>query len=553
MLNLHDGRSGERGQTLVFFAIFLIVLLGATAVAVDYGSWLKSRRDYQNVVDAAVLQGSAHLVRPITADKQIDAREAAWRSIETQLGLTLDEAALAAAGNTSQGTPVQEDGWRMWVSTPPLAASGPDGYTGDYVNSDRVMFAWIERDNSAYFQQVFGLGDVRVSAWATSGTFPNRFAIITLRKNGDPTMGNPQDIDIAGGTVVTVIDGDVGGNWGMAISGVNSRLQFDATTGDAYGAYLTENVSGTSAGNNWTPGQVTTVGGTPIPVGFHREVADPNYPAPCGGLMTFSADPLASACLEDRAANPLYTASYRSSTTRAGDTCPYDPATNVDHLPAGRYDTIRIDNGECVVLDPIFDPKTGRQNGIFFVDKLDMDNNSLLIADGVTLVFRRTGAANDGLVMRAGAAISLNNGDLADNPLAAACSPDCKYGAWSAKSNGGGTYMWTAGLAPTYQAPPSDPFERGMAAYVCKSAADCDSGGSPSTNIFNVTSGSGIDWLGLVYAPFDNVVLSGQPGHQNVGQLVSWTLQFTGGVEIQETFDGPDSGTPVLLEPRLGQ
>ena len=83
------------GQTLVVFALFLVVLLGATGIAVDYGSWLKVRRDYQNVADAAVLAGSVHLVRPITPAKRIDARKAAWKSIEDQLGLTLDEDTLS--------------------------------------------------------------------------------------------------------------------------------------------------------------------------------------------------------------------------------------------------------------------------------------------------------------------------------------------------------------------------------------------------------------------------------------------------------------------------
>ena len=68
-----------------------------------------------------------------------------------------------------------------------------------------------------------------------------------------------------------------------------------------------------------------------------------------------------------------------------------------------------------------------------------------------------------------------------------------------------------------------------------------------------MNSGSGIDYRGLIYAPFDNVKVAGQPTHNDIGQLVSWTAQFTGGSTINQTYDGPDSATPVLLEPRLGQ
>src|SRR6185369_5082731 len=109
-------RDTRSGQTIVIFAVFLVVLLGSAAIAVDYGSWLKVRRDYQNVVDASSLAGSVLLVRPITATKQHDAREAAWKSIEDQLGLTLDEDTLANT-NTPVGTPITNSGWRLWVST----------------------------------------------------------------------------------------------------------------------------------------------------------------------------------------------------------------------------------------------------------------------------------------------------------------------------------------------------------------------------------------------------------------------------------------------------
>ena len=108
------------GQVLVIFALFLVVLIGATAIAIDYGSWLKVRRDYQNIADAAVLAGSVYLTRPVDGTKQAQARLAAWKSIEDQLGLTLDEAGLSVS-NTAVGTPVTSGGFRLWVSTPPSA------------------------------------------------------------------------------------------------------------------------------------------------------------------------------------------------------------------------------------------------------------------------------------------------------------------------------------------------------------------------------------------------------------------------------------------------
>ena len=544
---LNRRRRDDRGQTVVIFAIFLVVLLGSAAIAVDYGSWLKSRRDYQNVVDAASLAGSVQLVRPVTPAKQVTARQAAWKSIEDQLGLSINEAALAAT-STPAGLPGEVVGpWHIWVSTPPLG--GSTSYPGNYAGSNRVVYVWIERSNEAFFSRVFGLGDRTVSAWATSGTFPNRFAVITLRKNGQPTNGNPTDLDVSGGTVLTVSDGDIGGNWGLSVNGVGSAIVMSSTTGDTYGVYLTENVP--TGGNGWTPGQVRTTSGTPVTVQFHPEVVDPMYPAPC---LTYGVG--GATCLENRAVGSF---PPNASTSRVGDTCPYNSLTNVDRLPAGRYDDISVPNGRCLVLDPTFNPVTGKENGIFYITgTLDINNDGLVIGDGVTLVFDRGAALN----MNAGASISLNSGNTTNNPLAAACGgiagggqTPCRFAAWTARAGSGGNYSWSIGLAPTYASPPTDPFERGIVAYVCKTAGagNCATGGAPSTNIFQMNSASGIDYRGLIYAPFDNVKVAGQPTHNDIGQLVAWTAQFTGGSAITQTFDGPDSGVPVLLEPRLGQ
>ncbi len=546
------GRMSKSGQTLVIFALFLVVLLGATAVAVDYGSLLKVRRDYQNIADAAVLSGSVFLTRPVTLTKQADAREAAWKSIEDQLGLTLDETALAAA-DTPVGSPVTDGntectncgGYRLWVSTPPLGAAA--AYTGNYSGNNRVLFAWVEKGNSAYFSRVFGFGEQTVSGWATAGTFPNRFAVITLRKNGQDTNGNPTDLDVNGGTVLSVFDGDLGGNWGMAVNGVTSQIRMNSNTGDTYGVYLTENVP--TGGNGWTPTQVVDESGTPITVQYHAEVADPAYPAPC---LTYGVD--GTTCLENRAVAGF---PPNATTTRVGDTCPYNTATNVDRLPAGRYDNISVPNNRCLILDPTFNPVDGKQNGIFYITgTLDIDNSGLVFGDGVTLVFARGADLN----MNAGASLSLNSGNVTNNPLAASCGgvvgggiTNCRFAGWAARAGAvAGTNSWSVGLAPTFSVPP-DAYERAIAAYVCKTAADCDTGGAPSTNIIQINSASGIDYRGLIYAPFDNVKIAGQPTHDDIGQLVSWTAQFTGGSPINQTFDGPDSATPVLLEPRLGQ
>lgn len=525
----------DRGQTLVLFALFLVVLIGSSAVAVDYGTWLKVRRDYQNVADAAVLAGSAFLVRPVSGPKQVDAREAAWKSIEDQLGLTLNETALAAS-DTAFASPVTDGnancascgGYRLWVSTPPLGAAA--AYAGGYAGNNRVLFAWVEKANPAYLSRVFGLGDQTVSAWATAGTFANRFAVITLRKNGEPG-DNTKDFDIQGtNTILNVVDGDVGGNWGMAIGG-GAKIKFSSTSADTYGTYLAENVSGQTPGNGWSATQVVNAANVPQPVNYQAEVPDPNYPAPC----------VTNTCLVDRTSTVLSGGPnlLRSTPDRVGDTCP--AGATAARLPSGRYDDVTVPNNKCIILDPTYLPVAGKNNGIFyFTGDLNLDNSALVIGQGVTVVFATTGD----LTLNAGPLIILNN------DLTGCAGGPCKFGAWTSN----GRLNWTIGTAPnppTYSAP-SDPFDRGIASYVIGTKVNgrCSS----PTDIVKVnSSGSAIDFRGLIYAPCDNVKLSGNPTHRDIGQIVSWSLTLTGGAELTQTFDGPDSGTPVLLEPRLGQ
>ena len=52
-----------RGQTLVIFVLFLTVLIGVSALAIDYAGWLLTDRNLQNIADHASLAGRVR-VRP---------------------------------------------------------------------------------------------------------------------------------------------------------------------------------------------------------------------------------------------------------------------------------------------------------------------------------------------------------------------------------------------------------------------------------------------------------------------------------------------------------
>src|SRR5438874_13320377 len=77
-------RDRQRGQILVMFTLGLVVFLGVSALAIDFGVWLSFHRLYQNVTDAATLAGAPFLSRPLTdscgtSSKEFCARRETWR------------------------------------------------------------------------------------------------------------------------------------------------------------------------------------------------------------------------------------------------------------------------------------------------------------------------------------------------------------------------------------------------------------------------------------------------------------------------------------------
>lgn len=549
----------ENGQVLVLFALFLVVFVGIAALTIDYGSWLKARRDYQNAANSAALAGSAFLTRPIDETKRAQAREAAWTSLKAQLNLSpaIDPGALATL-STPAGTPVTDSGYRLWVSTPPIEAAAK--YPGQYTGlTDRYLFAWVEKDNPAFFARIFGQGDTTVSAWATAGSFPGRFAVITLRQNGQAGPANAKDIDLAGSnSSLTVKDGDVGGNWGMKLNS-SSNLYLPDVPDDSQ-VYLIDYIS---CGNScWSVEQINS--GPPLNTiksvfQLPQPIDDPNYPLPSvlSGLPTSygTTGPVQKGGGTDNQGDLRL-----RNGNKSGVGC--DP--NSPRIGPGWYHDLRID--ECVVLDPIHtytDPDNadptlrgrqdilpvGQQPGIFYITgTLNLQNNALLVGDGVTIVFRPQNSTSPGLSPNAGGVLDLNTGA---SDTVAGGFPNQKKGAYM--TDGSPTYLWDGSQWAYDSSLNADKNRVGIAIYVAKPAQYGDPTPDANTKVIQVTSGSGLAWSGVTYAPHDNIELAGQPGHDGIGQFVSWTFKFAGGTNVTQTYEGPDQSLPRLVEPHLGQ
>ena len=68
--------------------------------------------------------------------------------------------------------------------------------------------------------------------------------------------------------------------------------------------------------------------------------------------------------------------------------------------------------------------------------------------------------------------------------------------------------------------------------------------GVGGTNVVQITGGGSYSVKGAIYAPADNVVISGGGAGTGVGQIIAWTANFNGNGTVTETYD--PAGLPFL-------
>jgi Flp pilus assembly protein TadG len=562
----------QRGQALVLFSLFLVVLMATTGLAVDYGTWLKARRDYQNAVDPAALAGAALLTRPDSVAKRIAARTAAWKELDRILGLGLTNGNVTSWSNSDTSAAGQQVGaYTIWVSTPPRNAG--TSYPGTVLGtSTRAMFVKVQRDNDAFFSRAVGITSRTINAWATAGALPGKFAVITLRQNGQAPSNVSADITLNGsGTTLEVINGDVGGNWNMKLNS-GSQLWLRGVSDNDADPYL---IDYTSCGNScWSSGQVTSgPNGNPANVtkpvlALPGVLPDPNYALPAAIASAPGSaipgplpvgDPYPSGCCSKSSPGSVDIGGGSDSppggTTSVGGVLTCDPAS--PRIGPGYYTKISVEAGKCLILDAtmrhtsvvstpadVATPVPSTQlPGVFYVDgDINVNNNAMIVGDGVTIV-QRPGSGNT-MTVSSGGVLDLNRGMTPGGTHQ-------KLGAFV--KDGSSTYTWNGTRWVYNTALESNVNAVGIALYIVKRSQYSSVATDDSSYVINITSGSGLAWDGITYAPHDNVVLSGQPGHDGVGQLVAWTFTFSGGTNVKQTYVGPDLAIPYLIEPRLGQ
>lgn len=221
-------RGGDpRGQVLVLFALMLVVLLLVSALAVDYGGWLVTKRNYQNATDASALAGAQQLTRaqtPGCTDKNYCARVAAWQSVGATLGFTALPANQADKSAHPSSAPYQENGYKVWVASPPSDAG--TAYLG-HVSGPGVVYVRIDHAGMDYLSRIANVNR-SVTAWSTAGRFPANFAVIAMCSPTSSTascLAGDSNIKLDGNNTNLIVGtGDLGTNRWVKSNGNNSGV-----------------------------------------------------------------------------------------------------------------------------------------------------------------------------------------------------------------------------------------------------------------------------------------------------------------------------------------
>jgi Flp pilus assembly protein TadG len=304
-LSMHR-RFAQLGQVLPLFALFLVVLLGAAALAIDYGSWLLTDRALQNVADHAALAGASQFGQRQTQAscgsgtgivQCSNARTHAWASISVDLGLGLSDASITqlATANTLQagqtsitvgGVTQTFRGHTVWVSTPPPSYQAYTSAGGRYSNNFGIMFVRVDRPTQSLLGGVFGLRPGPRTGWATAGALPTDFALQTFCRNNLPPQSgvcnNSAGLTIDGQGGITLLRGDIASNETLKVT-ANTGNGVVVQSGNVFLVNGTCGSSSWSCPNNPAQGGISdgTAGGAknafymaPLPVPHYASPLD---------------------------------------------------------------------------------------------------------------------------------------------------------------------------------------------------------------------------------------------------------------------------------------
>lgn len=520
-------RTRGAGQVLPLFALFLVVLIGFSALAIDVSGVLAAKRFYRSAADAAALAGAQDLqqgvTRKVTDTERKKAREDAMARLVSLMGATsTPDIARPLCNPTSNiiDCALPGTGYTVSIKTP-----SPSCVT---CVPDRSVQVTVR--NPAYgltFARVFGQSTWNVGSTSVAGlTYSKAYALMTLRppKKVGSTF-DVKDITLDGGTVVTVAHGDVGSNANMNYSGTGSLLVLDPD----YDMWYFDPLSGPL----WSP--------SPPGLKLTELIADPNYVYPSMVGAPTWADARESQA--NVAGTPVTTALNNPACATEWDKVDKiryalvasTPLANVYCYEPGIYDPaassgpgsaqIKVNTGNVALLKP----------GAYYL-KGGLDVGGSLIGGYVP------GAAGVALMFDECQNTCIFSGN---NAVVIALNAGTRFPATF-----GGGFAATAAIdwagLPVQTSGASSPTPPILMSVLVKKDLTCFVPTSPpfiepsacdalKDKTINIAGSGSLVLEGVQYMPTDNVAISGNSSSNGrVGQIISWTLKYSGGVAINQ-------------------
>jgi len=526
------------------FALFLIVLFGMAALAIDVSGALSARRFYRSAADAAALAGGQDLQqgtsRTVTGAERTSARRDAMARLVSLLTASSTPGCSPTADIVDcilPGTPYHVS---IKTPSPTCVACAPQ----------RSVQVTVR--NTSYpltFGRLFGQSTWNVATTSVAGlSYDKAYTIQTLRppKKIGSTF-DIKDITISGtGTRVTVVTGDVGSNSNMEYSGTVAQLVLDPDYSMFYypGSPPSGPLWGTNPVGNPLPGLMT----------------DPNYRYPdMTGAPVYSDARTGTYADLPSTGTPPSRAVTRASTdpTCASEALKLDPTkyTFMATQPAdkiycfnpGIYKTLSgpsraqiiLGTGEVGLLKP---------GAYYLTEGMDVGGNGARIiggyepgSKGVAIMFDECSTAACVFTGNTADTIALNAGTK--------FPPGSAGTAATAAIDWAGLKVETSGPdSPNPPLPLTLLVKRDPTCFVPTTApfvepAACD---AIHNTTINIAGGGSLALEGVQYLPTDNVQISGgSTGTGQVGQIVSWTLKYGGGTQINQ--QGPGTNGPGIL------
>lgn len=526
------GQAGRatRGQALVIVALMFVVLLGFVGLAIDVSSAYAARRFERSVADAAALAGAQDLQtlasEAVTPAQQVAAREHALQSVKNQLG------ASGTGGTCDPNANIVDcvltpGPYHVSISTPATTClSNPSGCDSHPLHSVQVSIHNPGFETA--FARLFGSRTWDVGITSVAGlSFATKYAVITLQppkiKNNQTDANLCQNLVVDGnGTVLNVVTGDIGTNTSAATTNQGLiRLNNGNYASNTYYIEHLDILDTASCGVNTNPTWSVDAHGNPPGLPIGELINDPSYmyaQLPLSGgnaAPTFQDqdDPAAQVPCTDPSVN------YPSDElTQQFLTAPEGGVTTC-YRPGIYEKPFTVANKNVAYLAP---------GAYKFLGGLTV--NSVLAgglvntATGVVLVFPQSKAFN---ANNSSAVVVLNTGGRACDADGCRASPAVDFT--------GAPVQTPQGLVLTVEV------ERAPAPNACfvgttPSNADC----KPQLNTsVKLTAAELVQIAGVIYGPSDNMSITGGSEQEGlVGQIVSWTVMYTGQSILNQSYPG---------------